>query len=144
MAISQAEAALTMSVFLVSAMIFRAARVSARSSESHHSKACVSSSARNSGLLPGRLFAYRKGLKKLRPNMQLTFQRSWLAFTLAKPGLLIVYHSSISWRPEITPSINQPFVISAGVLHSTPEVLKKEIGSRYSGTFVVGQDLDVY
>src|SRR5882724_3355876 len=47
MAISQAEAALTMSVFLVSAMIFRAARVSAGSSESHHSKACVSSSARN-------------------------------------------------------------------------------------------------
>src|SRR6266404_2421555 len=80
MAISQAEAALTISVFLVSAMIFRAARVSAGSSESHHSKAWVSSSAA-SGLLPGRQFANRKGFKKLRSNTQLAFQRSWLAFT---------------------------------------------------------------
>src|SRR5260370_17198641 len=46
-AISQAEGALTSSVFLVSAMTFRAARVNAGSSESHHSKAWVSSSARN-------------------------------------------------------------------------------------------------
>src|SRR5258708_36936019 len=46
MAISQAEAALTISVFLVSAMIFRAVRVSAGSSESHHSKAYVSRSGR--------------------------------------------------------------------------------------------------
>jgi ribonuclease BN (tRNA processing enzyme) len=64
--------------------------------------------------------------------------------TKAKPGLLIVYHSSISWRPDIAPSGNQPFVISAGARHSSPETLKKEIGSRYSGKFVVGRDLDVY
>jgi hypothetical protein len=39
---------------------------------------------------------------------------------------------------------NQPFVISAGTNHSFPDVLQKEIGSRYSGKFVIGQDLDVY
>src|SRR6202167_1696992 len=47
LAISQADAALTISVFFVSAIVFRAARVSAGSSESHQSKACVSRSARN-------------------------------------------------------------------------------------------------
>ena len=35
-------------------------------------------------------------------------------------------------------------VIRAGALHSSPEVLKKEIGSRYSGKFVIGRDLDGY
>src|ERR1700732_1230369 len=45
-AISQAEAALTISVFLVSAMNFRAARGSAGASESHQSKEWVSSRAR--------------------------------------------------------------------------------------------------
>jgi ribonuclease BN (tRNA processing enzyme) len=64
--------------------------------------------------------------------------------TKAKPGLLIVYHSSIVWRPGMAPSGNQPFVISAGALHSSPEVLQREIGSRYSGNFVIGRDLDVY
>jgi ribonuclease BN (tRNA processing enzyme) len=64
--------------------------------------------------------------------------------TKAKPGLLIVYHSSISSRPEVAPSGNQPFVISAGTHRSSPEILQKEISSRYSGKFVVGQDLDVY
>jgi len=64
--------------------------------------------------------------------------------TKAKPGLLIVYHSSISSRPEIAPSGNQPFVISAGARCPLPEVLQKEIGSRYSGHFVIGRDLDVY
>jgi hypothetical protein len=44
-AISQADAALTISVFAVSAIIFRAARVSSGSSESHQSRACVSRSA---------------------------------------------------------------------------------------------------
>ncbi len=64
--------------------------------------------------------------------------------TRAKPGLLIVYHSSITRRPEVAPSGNQPFVISAGTHHSSPDVLQKEIGSRYSGKFVIGRDLDVY
>jgi ribonuclease BN (tRNA processing enzyme) len=64
--------------------------------------------------------------------------------TKAKPRLLIVYHSSITWRPEVAPSGNQPFVISAGTNHSSADVLQKEIGSRYSGKFVIGRDLDVY
>ena len=41
-------------------------------------------------------------------------------------------------------SLDKPIVLTTGELHSTPEVLQKEIGSRYSGTFVIGNDLDVY
>ena len=62
----------------------------------------------------------------------------------AKPGLLIVYHAWISWGPSIAPSGNQPVVLTTGELHSTPDVLQKEIASRYSGHFVIGRDLDVY
>lgn len=62
----------------------------------------------------------------------------------AKPGLLIVYHAWISWRPSMTPSANQPVVLTTGELHSSPDVLQKEISSRYSGEFVIGRDLDVY
>lgn len=64
--------------------------------------------------------------------------------TKAKPGLLIVYHAWISWWPSIAPSGNQPIVLTTGELHSSPDVLQKEIGSRYSGNFVIGRDLDVY
>ena len=64
--------------------------------------------------------------------------------TKAKPGLLIVYHAWISWWPTIAPSGNQPVVLTTGELHSSPDVLQREIGSRYSGNFVVGRDLDVY
>jgi ribonuclease BN (tRNA processing enzyme) len=61
----------------------------------------------------------------------------------AKPGLLIVYHSSIAWRPDlVAPSGN--VLTSAGAFSSSPDVLQKEIGSRYSGQFVIGRDLDVY
>ena len=52
--------------------------------------------------------------------------------TKAKPGLLIVYHAWLSWRPSNTPSINQPVSLTTGELHSTPDVLQKEIGSGYS------------
>jgi len=63
--------------------------------------------------------------------------------TKARPRLLIVYHSSIAWRPGVVaPSGNE--LISAGAFLSSPDVLEKEIGSRYSGTFVIGRDLDVY
>jgi len=64
--------------------------------------------------------------------------------TKAKPGLLIVYHAWISWRPSIAPSGSQPVVLTTGEFHSTPDVLQKEIGSRYSGNFVIGRDLDVF
>jgi ribonuclease BN (tRNA processing enzyme) len=62
----------------------------------------------------------------------------------AKPGLLIVYHSSISWWPNSAPSGDRLGVLGTGELHSTPDVLQKELGSRYSGHFVIGRDLDVY
>ena len=61
----------------------------------------------------------------------------------AKPRLLIVYHAWISWWPNAAPS-DRPVVLTTGELHSTPDVLQKEIGSRYSGNFVIGRDLDVY
>ena len=64
--------------------------------------------------------------------------------TKAKPGLLIAYHSWISWSPSVAPSGKQPVVLTTGGLHSTPDVLQKEMGSRYSGHFVIGRDLDVY
>jgi hypothetical protein len=55
----------------------------------------------------------------------------------AKPGLLIVYHVWISWWPDVAPS-KRPVVLTTGELHSTPDVLQREIGSRYSGNFVIG------
>src|SRR5262249_27000959 len=64
--------------------------------------------------------------------------------TQAKPGLLIVYHAWISWWPGEDPRGDQPAALSTGGLHSTPDVLQKEIASRYSGHFVIGRDLDVY
>jgi hypothetical protein len=64
--------------------------------------------------------------------------------TKAKPGLLVVYHSSISWWPTSARPGNNLLVLSNGELHSTPDVLQREFGSRYSGHFVIGRDLDVY
>jgi ribonuclease BN (tRNA processing enzyme) len=62
--------------------------------------------------------------------------------TKAKPGLLIVYHAWISWWPT-TPG-NPSTVLTSGEIHSTSDVLQKEIGLRYAGQFVIGRDLDVY
>jgi ribonuclease BN (tRNA processing enzyme) len=64
--------------------------------------------------------------------------------TRAKPGLLVVHHAWISWWPNTTPLDGQPVVLTTGGLHSSPDVLQKEIGSRYLGHFVIGRDLDVY
>jgi ribonuclease BN (tRNA processing enzyme) len=50
----------------------------------------------------------------------------------AKPKLLVLYHSSVSWRPIVD---NQ---------RSRPEVMLQEMTSRYAGHVVVGRDLDVY
>jgi ribonuclease BN (tRNA processing enzyme) len=61
----------------------------------------------------------------------------------AKPRLLIVYHAWISWWPDVAAS-DKPIVLTTGELHSTLDVLQREIGSRYSGNFVIGNDLDVY
>jgi ribonuclease BN (tRNA processing enzyme)/acetyl esterase/lipase len=61
----------------------------------------------------------------------------------AKPKLLIIYHT-VSFPPGIAPPrLLQPKG-GADALYASPEMLQKEIGSRYSGEFVVGKDLDVY
>ena len=61
----------------------------------------------------------------------------------AKPRLLVVYHAWINWWSDVQ-FPDRPVVLTTGALHSTPDVLQKEIGSRYSGNFVIGRDLDVY
>jgi ribonuclease BN (tRNA processing enzyme) len=62
----------------------------------------------------------------------------------AKPRLLIVYHAWISSWPSVAPSGSQPVVLTTGEFHSSAAILQKEIGSQYSGRFVIGQDLDLY
>jgi ribonuclease BN (tRNA processing enzyme) len=49
----------------------------------------------------------------------------------AKPGLLILYHASLSLRPALDAE------------RSSPATLLNEM-SRYPGRVVVGRDLDVY
>ena len=49
----------------------------------------------------------------------------------AKPGLLILHHASLKWRPAVDPE------------RSTAATLLKEM-SGYPGRVVVGRDLDVY
>ena len=63
--------------------------------------------------------------------------------TEAKPKLLVVYHT-IGFRPGIAPPKFLSSLTNAGPSRSTSEVLQEEIGSRYSGQFVIGRDLDVY
>jgi ribonuclease BN (tRNA processing enzyme) len=61
----------------------------------------------------------------------------------AKPKLLVVYHT-VSFPPGIAPPRLLPPKAGADALYASPEMLQKEIGSRYSGKFVIGKDLDVY
>lgn len=61
----------------------------------------------------------------------------------ARPHLLIVYHAWISWWPDVQ-SPDRPVVLTRGELHSTPDVLQREIASQYTGHFVIGRDLDMY
>jgi ribonuclease Z len=61
----------------------------------------------------------------------------------AKPKLLIVYHT-ISFPPGTAPARLLPPNAGADALYASPEMLQREIGSRYSGKFVIGKDLDVY
>jgi len=61
----------------------------------------------------------------------------------AQPQLLIVYHT-ISFPPGIAPARLLPPKAAADALYASPEMLQKEIGSRYSGKFVIGKDLDVF
>ena len=63
--------------------------------------------------------------------------------TEAKPKLLVVYHT-VAFRPGIAPPKFLSSITSTGASRSTEEILQEEIGSRYSGQFVIGRDLDVY
>src|SRR5215468_6209874 len=61
----------------------------------------------------------------------------------AKPKLLVIYHT-VSFPPGIAPPRLLPPKAGADALYASPEMLQKEIGSRYLGQFVIGRDLDVY
>ena len=61
----------------------------------------------------------------------------------AKPKLLVIYHT-ISFPPGLAPPRLLPPNAGADALYASPDMLRKEIGSRYSGKFVIGNDLDVY
>jgi ribonuclease BN (tRNA processing enzyme)/pimeloyl-ACP methyl ester carboxylesterase len=61
----------------------------------------------------------------------------------AKPKLLVVYHT-VSFPPGIAPPRLLPPKAGADALYASPEMLQKEIGSRYSGKFVIGKDLEAY
>jgi ribonuclease BN (tRNA processing enzyme) len=61
----------------------------------------------------------------------------------AKPKLLVIYHT-ISFPPGIAPPRLLPPAAGADALYASPEMLQKEIGTRYSGKFAIGKDLDVY
>lgn len=63
--------------------------------------------------------------------------------TKAKPKLLVIYHT-LSFPPGIAPPRLLPPKAGADSLYASPEMLEKEIGSRYSGKFAIGRDLDVY
>jgi ribonuclease BN (tRNA processing enzyme) len=61
----------------------------------------------------------------------------------AHPKLLVIYHT-VSFPPGIAPPRLLPPRGGADALYASPEMLQKEIGSRYSGEFAIGKDLDVY
>jgi ribonuclease BN (tRNA processing enzyme) len=60
-----------------------------------------------------------------------------------KPKLLVIYHT-VSFPPGIAPPRLLAPKAGADSLYASPEMLQKEIGSRYSGRFVIGKDLDVF
>jgi ribonuclease BN (tRNA processing enzyme) len=61
----------------------------------------------------------------------------------AKPKLLVTYHT-IAFRPGIAAPKFLSSITATSASRSTEEILQDEIGSRYSGQFVIGHDLDVY
>ena len=61
----------------------------------------------------------------------------------AKPKLLVIYHT-ITFPPGMAPPRLLSPDAAADALYVSPEMLQKEISSRYSGKFVIGKDLDVY
>jgi len=63
--------------------------------------------------------------------------------TEANPKLLVTYHT-IAFRPGLAPPKFVSTITATPASCSTEEILEDEIGSRYSGQFVIGHDLDVY
>jgi ribonuclease BN (tRNA processing enzyme) len=63
--------------------------------------------------------------------------------TEAKPKLLVTYHT-IGFRPGIAPPKFLSSISPTDASRSIEEILQDEIGSRYSGQFVIGHDLDIY
>lgn len=61
----------------------------------------------------------------------------------AKPRLLVIYHT-ISFPPGIAPQRLLTPGVDRDALYASPEMLQREIRSRYSGEFVIGKDLDVF
>jgi ribonuclease BN (tRNA processing enzyme) len=61
----------------------------------------------------------------------------------AKPKLLVIYHT-FRFPPGIAPPRLLPSKGGEDARYASPEMLQKEIGSRYSGKFIIGKDLDVY
>jgi ribonuclease BN (tRNA processing enzyme) len=61
----------------------------------------------------------------------------------ANPKLLVTYHT-IAFRPGIAPPKFLSSISTPGASRSTEEILEDELGSRYSGRFIIGHDLDVY
>ncbi len=61
----------------------------------------------------------------------------------ANPKLLVVYHT-VAFRPGIAPPKFLSSISASGTSRSTEQILVDEIGSRYSGQFVIGRDLDMY
>jgi len=63
--------------------------------------------------------------------------------TDAKPKLVVTDYT-IGFRPGIAPPKFLSSIAVKGASRSTEEILQDEIGSQYSGRFVIGHDLDVY
>ncbi len=61
----------------------------------------------------------------------------------AKPKPLVTYHT-ISFPPAIALPRLLPPKAGADAVYASPDMLQREIGSRYSGRFVIGKDLDVF
>jgi ribonuclease BN (tRNA processing enzyme) len=61
----------------------------------------------------------------------------------AKPKLLVIYHT-VNFPAGMAPPRLMGSHADAEALYVSPDMLQKEIGSRYSGKFVIGKDLDVY
>ena len=111
MAISQAEAALMTATFLVSAINFRAGLLSAGSSESHQSRACVSRRARTKNYSQPANSLAGSGSKNSGPTCSLPFRKPGCRLPLASPNATR-RATGLSPRAIITSSPDEAFLIN--------------------------------